>query len=98
MATPIGKKRTLSVRVDNLDKARLFKTKEGKVFLNLETWDYDEADKFGNHFSVSLPRNEAEKKSKEEGVKENKTFVGNGKIWKPIQEALTKQDEDDLPF
>lgn len=98
MPIPQGKSRTLSIRLDNLDKSRLTKTDKGHVYLNLQTWDYDEPGQYGDHFSVSLPLNDAEKALKEKGEKKYTTYVGSGKVWEPNTRPLTPEEQQDLPF
>ena len=50
-----GKNRTMSICLSDLPKERIFKHENGKMYLNLSTYDYDAPDKFDNDFSVSLP-------------------------------------------
>lgn len=50
-----GKRRTFSICLTDLPKDRILKHQNGKMYLNLESYDYDEPDKFDNDFSVSIP-------------------------------------------
>lgn len=94
----MGKSRTLSICLTDLPKERLVKHSNGKIYLNLTTYDYDEPDQYGNHFSVSLPLTEAQLKAKEKGKKPTRIFLGNGKIWENQTKELSKEEKDDLPF
>lgn len=94
----MSKTRTLSVCLSDLPKHRILKHSNGKIYLNLTTYDYDEPDQFGNHFSVSLPLTDEQIKQKERGEKIERTFLGNGKIWGDNSRQLTEEEQDDLPF
>ena len=94
----MGKNRTLSICLTDLPKDRIVKHTNGKMYLNLNTYDYDEADKFGNHFSVSLPITDEQKKAKEQNQKIERIFLGSGKIWESSTKAITPDEADDLPF
>ena len=78
----MSKSRTLSICLSDLPKDRILKHSNGKMYLNLTTYDHDEPDQFGNHFSVSLPLTENQIKKKESGEKVQRIFLGNGKIKK----------------
>lgn len=94
----MGKSRTLSICLTDLPKERLVKHQNGKIYLNLTTYDYDEPDQFGNHFSVSLPLTEKQLKARENGEKPTRIFLGNGKIWGEQTRELSQEEQDDLPF
>lgn len=94
----MGKNRTMSICLTDLPKERIVKHTNGKMYLNLATYDYDVPDKFGNHFSVSLPLTEAQKKAKEQNQKIERVFLGSGKIWESSTQAITPVEADDLPF
>lgn len=94
-----GKSRTLSICVSDIPKERLMKHENGKVYLLLQTYDYDEPDKFDNDFSVSMQLTKAEQEAKKNGEKVDRIFLGNGRIWpdKGMQQ-LSEEEHDDLPF
>lgn len=94
-----GKSRTISICVTDIDKSRLLKHENGKVYMNLQTWDHDEPDQFGNDFSVSMARTTEELEKIKAGQQINRVFIGNGRIWpdKGMQ-PVTQEDHDDLPF
>lgn len=97
----MGKNRTLSICITDVPKDRYTKHKNGKLYLNLKTYDYQEKDRFGYDFSVSLPYTDDEQKRKEKGGKVDILFVGSGKIWEDKSNfvpATTKEVEDDLPY
>lgn len=95
----MGRNRTLSICLTELPKERILKHSNGKLYLNLSTYDFDEPDRFGHDFSVSLPLTKEEIERKKQGEKVDRIFLGNGKIWedKGMQQA-TEEDIDDLPF
>lgn len=94
-----GKSRTLSICVTDIDKSRLLKHENGKVYMSLQTWDNDEPDQFGNDFSVSMARTKEELEKIKAGEKINRVFIGNGRIWPDKgMTAVTEEDHDDLPF
>jgi|TARA_B110000495_G_C22663527_1_gene392616 hypothetical protein len=94
----MSKSRTLSICLSDLPKDRILKHSNGKMYLNLTTYDHDEPDQFGNHFSVSLPLTENQIKKKESGEKVQRIFLGNGKIWGNSTRQITQEESDDLPF
>jgi hypothetical protein len=94
----MSKSRTLSICLSDLPKERILKHSNGKMYLNLTTFDYDTPDKFGNHFSVSLPLTEDQIEKKEKGEKIERIFLGSGKIWNDSKRQITKEEADDLPF
>ncbi len=49
-----GRSRTLSICVSDIPKDRILKHENGKMYMNLSTWDYDEEDRYGNDFSISM--------------------------------------------
>lgn len=94
-----GRNRTLSICLTDLPKDRIIKHENGKLYLNLATYDYDAPDKYDKDFSVSIPLNKEEIEAKKNGATVNRVFLGSGRIWpdkggQPISEA----DKDDLPF
>lgn len=94
----MSKSRTLSICLTDLPKERILKHSNGKMYLNLVTYDYDAPDQFGNHFSISLPLTEIQVKKKENGEKIQRVFLGSGKIWGNSSSQISKEEADDLPF
>jgi len=97
----MGKNRTLSICLTDIPKERILKHENGKMYLNLQTWDNEEADKYGNHFSVSIPLTKAEVERKKAGEEIKRVYLGNGKIWQdpaPKMAAATTEETEDLPF
>lgn len=94
-----GKNRTMSICLSDIPKERILKHENGKMYLNLQTWDNDEPDQYGNDFSVSIPLTKEEVERKKAGEDVKRTYLGNGRIWedKGMQPA-TPEDTDDLPF
>jgi hypothetical protein len=94
-----GRNRTMSICLTDLPKERIFKHENGKMYLNLSTYDYEAPDKFDNDFSVSLPLTKDELERKKNGQTINRIFLGSGKIWPDKQgQPLTQEEQDDLPF
>lgn len=105
-----GKRRTFSICLTDIPKEKILIHENGKKYLNLETWDNDEPDKYDNDFSVRvcLNKEEIEKKKNNEEVKS--VYLGNGRIWEPVSKMreatpediaeMEKHEEehDDLPF
>ena len=94
-----GKSRTVSICLSDIPKDRILKHENGKLYLSLSTWDYDEPDRFDNDFSLSISRSKDEIERIKAGEKINRIFLGNGRIWenKGMAEA-SEEDTDDLPF
>ena len=103
-----GKRRTFSICLTEIPKERILIHENGKKYLNLESWDNDEPDKYDNDFSVriSLTKEEIEKKKAGEEVKS--IYLGNGRIWEAVSkmreptaeevEKMNSDEHDDLPF
>jgi hypothetical protein len=95
----MGKSRTMSICVSDIPKEKLLKHQNGKVYLLLQTYDYDAPDKFDNDFSVSMQLTKEEQELKKAGGEVKRTFLGNGRIWEDQgMQALTAEEADDLPF
>ena len=94
-----GRNRTMSICLSDIPKERILKHENGKLYLPIQTYDYDEPDKFDNDFSVSISLTKQELEAKKNGEQINRIFIGNGRIWedKGMQQA-TEEDTDDLPF
>ena len=60
-----GRNRTISICVSDIPKERLLKHENGKVYMNLSTYDYEERDRFDNDFSVSMALTKEEIESPE---------------------------------
>ena len=95
----MGRNRSLSICVSDIPKERILKHSNGKMYLNLSTYDYDAPDKYDNDFSISLPLTVDEVERKKSGEKVNRIFLGNGRIWPDNQmQPISEEDADDLPF
>ncbi|WP_407324052.1 hypothetical protein R5O24_02915 [Tenacibaculum maritimum] len=94
-----GRTRTMSICLSDIPKERILKHDNGKLYLPIQTYDYDEPDKFDNDFSVSISPTKEEIEARKNGEKINRVFIGNGRIWEDrgMQQA-TEEDIDDLPF
>jgi len=95
----MGKNRTMSICLSDIPKDRILIHENGKMYLNLGTYDGDEKDKYGNDFSVSIPLTKDEITRKKAGEDVKRVYLGNGRIWedKELQPASEKE-LDDLPF
>ncbi|CAA0253728.1 hypothetical protein V2605_03605 [Tenacibaculum maritimum] len=94
-----GRNRTMSICLSDIPKERILKHEKGKLYLPIQTYDYDEPDRYDNDFSVSISPTKEELEAKKNGEKINRVFIGNGRIWEDrgMQQA-TEEDIDDLPF
>lgn len=94
-----GKSKTMSICVSDIPKDRILKHENGKMYINIETWDYDQPDKFDNDFSVSMSRTKDEVERFKKGEKIDRIFIGNGRIWEQKEmQPITELDKDGLPF
>lgn len=97
-----SKKRTMSICLTDLkEKAadKIVKASNGKLYIAIETYDYDEPDKYENNFSVSVCLSKDEIERKKAGEKIDRIFIGNGRIWEDQAPTPAPQSEvDDLPF
>jgi hypothetical protein len=94
-----GRNRTLSICLTDIPKERILKHGNGKLYLNLATYDFDEPDRYDNDFSVSIPLTKEEIERKKSGEQVNRVFLGNGRIWPDTgMQTASEKDVDDLPF
>lgn len=102
-----GKRRTFSICLTDIPKERILIHENDKKYLNLETWDNDEPDKYDNDFSVRVCLSKEQIEAKKAGETVLSTYLGNGRIWEPIsktheatpEEVKQMEDDDsDLPF
>jgi hypothetical protein len=94
-----GKSRSLNICVSDIPKDRIFKHENGKMYMNISTWDNDTPDKFDNDFSVSMSPTKEETERRKNGEKIDRIFIGNGKIWEQKEaQPITQAEKDDLPF
>lgn len=95
-----GRNRTMSICLSDIPKDRILKHANGKLYLAISTYDYDQPDKYDNDFSVSIPLSKEEQERKKNGEKVDRIFLGNGKIWEQQQNVApaTAEEIDDLPF
>lgn len=95
----MSKSRSMSLCLSDIPKDRILKHENGKMYLQLSTYDYDQPDQYENDFSVSLPLTEEEKEIKKNGGEVKRVFLGNGRIWKDQgMQPLTEEEKDGLPF
>lgn len=92
-----GRNRSLSICLTDIDKDRIFKHTNGKLYLMLNTYDYDEPDQFDNDFSVSHAPTKEEIAARKAGEKVNRIFLGNGRIYENNNTA-SDEEKSDLPF
>lgn len=103
-----GKRRTMSICLTEIPKEKILIHENGKKYLMLETWDNDEPDKYDNDFSVSVALSKDEVESSKAGETIKRTYLGNGRIWEPVNKMreataediakMENEDESDLPF
>lgn len=90
----------MSICLTDIPKERLIKHENGKIYLPVQTYDYDEPDRYDNDFSVSMQLTKQEIEAKKNGTTVNRVFIGNGKIWPDNYNTrpLSESEYDDLPF
>lgn len=95
-----GRKRTMSICVSDIDKSKIIAHENGKKYLAIETWDNETPDKYDNDFSVSVSLNKEEIEKKKAGEEVKRVYLGNGKIWPDTNNtrAITAEEADDLAF
>ena len=103
-----GKRRTMSICLTDIPKDKILIHENGKKYLMLETWDNDEPDKYDNDFSVSVALSKDEVERSKSGEKILRTYLGNGRIWEPVNKMreatpeevaqMENEDDDGLPF
>ncbi len=95
-----GRKRTMSICVSDIDKSKIIAHENGKKYLAIETWDNETPDKYDNDFSVSVSLSKEEIEKKKAGGEVKRVYLGNGKIWPDTNttRAITDEEADDLPF
>ena len=95
-----GRSRTMSICLSDIPKDRILKHENGKLYLNLQTWDNEEPDQYDNDFSISIPLSKEEIEAKKNGEEVKRVYLGNGRIWesKDKMQPATEEDHDDLPF
>lgn len=97
-----GRRRTMSICLTDIkEKAgdKIVKASNGKLYLPIETYDYDEPDKYDHDFSVSVSRTKEESERAKNGEKLDRIFIGNGRIWEDKEPVQAPQEEvDGLPF
>jgi len=102
-----GKRRTFGLCLTDIPRDKILIHENGKKYLNLETWDNDEPDKYENDFSVRVSLNKEEIERKKAGEEIKSVYLGNGRIWEPVSKmreataedlAKMEEDPDDLPF
>lgn len=103
-----GKRRTMSICLTDIPKEKILIHENGKKYLMLETWDNDEPDKYDNDFSVSVALSKDEVERSKAGEKILRNYLGNGRIWEPVNKMreatpeevaqMENEDDDGLPF
>lgn len=97
-----GRVRTMSIcltKIKELAADKIVKASNGKLYISLETFDYDEPDKYDNDFSVSVCLSTEEREQKKAGSEIKRVYIGNGRIWESQESTpATAEEVDDLPF
>ncbi len=95
-----GKRRSMSLCLTDIDKSKIFKHENGKLYLSIDTYDYDQPDKYDNDFSVSISLSKEEIEKKKAGEEVLRCFIGNGRIWEDTDKMkpISEEEKDDLPF
>lgn len=92
-----------SINLSKIDKSKLVKDKNGNLWLNMDIFISDTADKYGNDVSLCYRQSKEERERKDK-----KVYIGNGKtVYGKLpsnqQKAIERDNEtlntsDDLPF
>ena len=96
----MGRNRTMSICVSDIPKDRILKHQNGKMYLNISSYDLDMPDQYKNDFSVSIPLTKEEIERKKNGETVKRIYLGNGRIWedKTNTKPATVKDVEDLVF
>lgn len=88
---------SLSICVSDIDKAKLTKGKNGKLYLQISVGTKDEKDQYGKDVSAWHSQTKEEREAKAERV-----WLGNGEVvWDSNANGTTpptEKEKDDLPF
>lgn len=77
----MGRLRTLQVCISDIPEDRILKHENGKQYIFLKTYDYEQTNERDDDFSISLVATADEQKRIKAGEKINQIYVGTGKIW-----------------
>lgn len=78
----MGKHRTFSICLTDIPKDKIITAGNGKKYLPLQIFDFDQPDSHDNDFSVAISLNKDELEAKKNGQEIKKVFLGNYcKIW-----------------
>lgn len=83
---------TGSICASDIDKSKLTKGKNGKLYLPIVVWLNNEKDKFGNIASIQISQSKEEREAKEKPI-----YIGNLKEFSSDSKP-TQEEPDDLPF
>lgn len=71
----------MSLCLSDIPKDRIISHANGKKYLPIQTYDFDQPDSYDNDFSVSISLTKEERERAKNGEKINRVFIGNGRIW-----------------
>lgn len=94
----MAKHRTMSICLSDIPKDKILKHSNGKLYVSIATYDLDAPDRYNNDFSVSVSLSKEELERKQNGETINRTYVGNGKIWKENIQPASDQDLEGITF
>ncbi len=77
----MGKARTINICLSDIPKDQIINHPNGKKYMNITTYDFDQPDSRDNDFSVSMCLTEAQRQAKKEGKQITRVFIGHGRIW-----------------
>lgn len=92
-----GRRRSISICLSDIDKDRIIKHTNGKLYLQINTYDFDEPNQFGKDFSASHAPTKQEVEARKAGEKVQIHFLGDGRIWED-NTKLSDNEKEDLPF
>ena len=74
--------RTMMICLSDVPEDRIVKHANGKEYLPVTTYDYEQTNNRDEDFSAMISYNQEENKRRKAGEKVNRIYLGTGKIWK----------------
>lgn len=81
-----------SICVSDIDKSKIVKAKNGKLYFPIVVWVNESEDEYGNIASIQVAQTKEEREQKVKA-----TYIGNLKDFSKDSKP-TQQETDDLPF
>jgi len=88
----IGRNRTMSICLTDIPRERIISHQNGKLYINVSSYDLDEPDKYDNDFSLTMSKTKEEIEKSKAGEKIPLIFIGNGRIWEDKEQVATPEE------